>query len=313
MSDPGTVMTVLGPIPADQLGYVLPHEHPFCQLRQAPYRYDFPDQFDDDRIVTAEVAAFGELGGTTLVDLTVPDIGRSPERLRKLSQNTGVQVVMGCGWYRGNYYRAEDVIEKRTAGSLADQLIAEITEGVDGTGIKPGVIGEIGVEKTWVAPAEERVLRAAARAHKETGLALGAIHAIGPVAPDILTIFEEEDVDMSRVAVGHCDSYPHMEFLEGLIARGALIMFDNCGQYGALKTFEEHIMNTVKELVDKGLEDYILLSHDTCKFPQFKIHGGPGFVYISETVIPTLRDLGITEETINKIIRDNPRRWLVGS
>ena len=90
-------------------------------------------------------------------------------------------------------------------------------------------------------------------------------------------------------------------------------MFDNCGQYGALKTFEEHIMNTVKELVDKGLEDYILLSHDTCKFPQFKIHGGPGFVYISETVIPTLRDLGITEETINKIIRDNPRRWLVGS
>ena len=313
MSDPGTVMTVLGPIPADQLGYVLPHEHPFCQLRQAPYRYDFPDQFDDDRVVTAEVAAFGELGGTTLVDLTVPDIGRSPERLRKLSQNTGVQVVMGCGWYRGNYYRAEDVIEKRTAGSLADQLIAEITEGVDGTGIKPGVIGEIGVEKTWVAPAEERVLRAAARAHKETGLALGAIHAIGPVAPDILTIFEEEDVDMSRVAVGHCDSYPHMEFLEGLIARGALIMFDNCGQYGALKTFEEHIMNTVKELVDKGLEDYILLSHDTCKFPQFKIHGGPGFVYISETVIPTLRDLGITEETINKIIRDNPRRGLVGS
>jgi len=313
MSDPATAMTVLGPIPADQLGYVLPHEHPFCQLRQAPYRYDFPDQFDDDRVVTAEVAAFGELGGTTLVDLTVPDIGRSPERLRKLSQNTGVQVVMGCGWYRGNYYRAEDVIDKRTAGSLADQLIAEITDGVDGTGIKPGVIGEIGVEKTWVAPAEERVLRAAARAHKETGLALGAIHAIGPVAPDILTIFEEEDVDMSRVAVGHCDSYPHMEFLEGLIARGALIMFDNCGQYGALKTFEEHIMNTVKELVDKGLEDYILLSHDTCKFPQFKIHGGPGFVYISETVIPTLRDLGITEETINKIIRDNPRRWLVGS
>lgn len=313
MSDPTTVMTVLGPIPADQLGYVLPHEHPYCQLRQAENRYDFPDQFDDDRVVTAEVAAFGELGGTTLVDLTVPDIGRSPERLRKLSQNTGVQIVMGCGWYRGNYYRAEDVIDKRTAGSLAAQLVAEITDGVDGTGIKPGVIGEIGVEKTWVAPAEERVLRAAARAHKETGLALGAIHAIGPVAPDILTIFEEEDVDMSRVAVGHCDSYPHMEFLEGLIARGALIMFDNCGQYGALKTFEEHIMNTVKELVDKGLEDYLLLSHDTCKFPQFKIHGGPGFVYLSETFLPALRDRGITEETINKITRDNPRRWLVGS
>ena len=313
MSEPGSVMTVLGPVPADELGYVLPHEHPYCQLRQAAHRYDFPDQFDDDRVVTAEVAAFGELGGTTLVDLTVPDIGRSPERLRKLSENTGVQIVMGCGWYRGNYYRAQDVIERRTVGSLADQLIAEITEGVDGTGIKPGVIGEIGVEKTWVAPVEERVLRAAARAHKETGLALGAIHAIGPVAPDILTIFEEEDVDMSRVAVGHCDSYPHMEFLEGLIARGALVMFDNCGQFTGLGTFEEHIMNTVKELVDKGHGDHVLLSHDTCKFPQFKTHGGPGFVYLSETFLPALRDLGITEETIKLITQDNPRRWLVGS
>ena len=313
MPEPGSVMTVLGPIPADQLGYVLPHEHPYCRLRQAEHRYDFPDQFDADRVVTAEVAAFGALGGTTLVDLTVPDIGRSPERLRKLSQNTGVQIVMGCGWYRGNYYRPEDVIERRTAGSLADQLVAEITEGVDGTGIRPGVIGEIGVEKTWVAPVEERVLRAAARAHNETGLALGAIHAIGPVAPDILTIFEEEDVDMSRVAVGHCDSYPHMEFLEGLIARGVLVMFDNCGQFRNLGTFEEHIMNTVKELVDKGYEDYVLLSHDTCKFPQFKTHGGPGFVYLSETFLPALRDLGIPDETINKITRDNPRRWLVGS
>ena len=313
MPDPGTAMTVLGPIPGDQLGYVLPHEHPYCQLRQASHRYDFPGQFDDDRVVTAEVAAFGELGGTTLVDLTVPDIGRSPERLRKLSENTGVQIVMGCGWYRGNYYRPEDVIERRTVGSLADQLIAEITEGVDGTGIKPGVIGEVGVEKTWVAPVEERVLRAAARAHKETGLALGAIHAIGPVAPDILTIFEEEDVDMSRVAVGHCDSYPHMEFLEGLIARGVLVMFDNCGQFSDLGTFEQHIMNTVKELVDKGHEDYVLLSHDTCKFPQFRTHGGPGFVYLSETFLPALLDLGLTEETIRKITQDNPRRWLVGS
>ena len=313
MTDSGTVMTVLGPVSADQLGYVLPHEHPYCKLRQAEYRYDFPDQFDDDRIVTAEVAAFGELGGTTLVDLTVPDIGRSPERLRTLSKETGVQIVMGCGWYRGNYYRPEELIEQRTAGALAEQLVAEITEGVDGTDIKPGVIGEIGVEKTWVAPAEERVLRAGARAHKETGLALGAIHAIGPVAPDILTIFEEEDVDMSRVAIGHCDSYPHMWFLEGLIERGVFIMFDNVGQYGVHPWLEEHIAKTVRELVDKGLEDHILLSHDTCKFPQFKIHGGPGFVYLTETFIPRLRELGIPDETITKITHENTRRWLAGS
>ena len=90
-------------------------------------------------------------------------------------------------------------------------------------------------------------------------------------------------------------------------------MFDNCGQFTGLGTFEEHIMNTVKELVDKGYGDYVLLSHDTCKFPQFKTHGGPGFVYLSETFLPALLDLGITDETIKKITQDNPRRCLVGS
>ena len=157
------------------------------------YRYDVADQFVDEEVMADEVMAFADLGGETIFDLSVPDNGRSPLRLRTLSERTGVHFVMGCGWYRGNYYLPEERIDRRPASALADELIREITEGVGDTGIRPGVIGEIGSEKDWVSPAEERVLRAVARAHKATGLAIGAVHAVGPVAPEQLTILEEED------------------------------------------------------------------------------------------------------------------------
>lgn len=312
MNDTGSVMTVRGPVAGQDLGFTLPHEHVYCTLRHADYRYDVADQFMDEEVMADEVAAFADLGGETIFDLSVPDNGRSPERLRRLSERTGVHFVMGCGWYRGNYYLPEERIDRRPANDLADELIREITEGVGDTGIRPGVIGEIGSEKDWVSPAEERVLRAAARAHKATGLAIGALHAVGPVAPEQLTILEEEGVDMTRVAVAHCDAYPHLRYLLGLLERGVYIMFDNCGQFRGLGQFENRIRGLIVELVDRGLEDRLMLSHDVCKLGQLQIHGGTGFVYLSETFLPALSGMGIPEETIRTITHDNPRRWLTG-
>ena len=174
------------------------------------------------------------------------------------------------------------------------------------------MIGEIGSEKDWVSPAEERVLRAVARAHKATGLAIGALHAIGPVAPEQLTILEEEDVDMTRVAVAHCDAYPHLRYLLGLLERGVYIMFDNCGQYRGMGQFENRILDLIVELVDRRFEDRLMLSHDVCKLGQLRIHGGTGFVYLSETFLPALIAKGVPEATIRTITHDNPRRWLTG-
>lgn len=311
-SETGAVMTVRGPVPARELGFILPHEHIYCKLRHADYRYDVPDQFGDEDLMAEEVSAFAGLGGGTIFELSVPDNGRAPERLVTLSERTGVHVVMGCGWYRANYYLPEERIDRRPADDLAEELIREIVDGVGDTGIRPGVIGEVGSEKTWVSPAEERVLRAAARAHKATGLAVGALHAVGPVAPEQLTILEEEDVDMSRVAVAHCETYPHLEYLLGLLRRGVYLMFDNCGQYRGMGQFEDRILDLIRELIDRGFEDRLMLSHDICKFGQLRIHGGTGFVYLQETFLPALAGKGVPEATIATMTRDNPRRWLAG-
>ena len=313
MNDTGGVMTVRGPVAGQDLGFTLPHEHVYCTLRHADYRYDVADQFVDEDVMAAEVMAFADLGGDTIFELSVPDNGRSPDRLRTLSERTGVHIVMGCGWYRGNYYLPEERIDRRSANDLAEELIREITDGVGDTGIRPGVIGEIGSEKDWVSPAEERVMRAVARAHKATGLAIGALHAIGPVAPEQLTILEEEGADMTRVAVAHCDAYPHLGYLLGLVERGVYIMFDNCGQYRGLGQFENRILDLILELVDRGLEDRLMLSHDVCKLGQLRVHGGTGFVYLSETFLPALSEKGVPDEIITTITHHNPRRWLTGT
>ena len=313
MSESRSVMTVRGPVPGAELGFVLPHEHVYCTLRHADYRYDVADQFVDEDVMADEVMAFADLGGATIFDLSVPDNGRSPQRLRRLSERTGVHFVMGCGWYRGNYYLPEERIDRRSADDLAEELIGEITDGVGDTGIRPGVIGEIGSEKDWVSPAEERVLRAVARAHKATGLSIGALHAIGPVAPQQLRILEEEDVDMTRVAVAHCDAYPHLRYLLGLLERGVYIMFDNCGQYRGMGRFEDRILDLIRELIDRGYAGRLMLSHDVCKLGQLQIHGGTGFVYLSETFLPALSAKGVPEEITRTITHDNPRRWLTGT
>src|SRR5437016_1023756 len=114
-----TVMTVRGPVDVASLGFTLTHEHPYCRLRQAHHRYDFPDQVDDEELVTAEVGAFRAAGGGAMVDLTVPDIGRSPERLAALSERTGLSIVMGCGWYRESYYEASERLDRRPVAELA--------------------------------------------------------------------------------------------------------------------------------------------------------------------------------------------------
>src|SRR5436190_11977004 len=128
-----------------------------------------------------ELTRFRAAGGSCLVDLPPIGVGRDPERLARLSAETGLHVVMGCGWYRGAYYPAEALIDRRSVDDLAEELVREATEGVGASGIRPGIIGEIGTDKPWLSAQEERVHRAAARAARRTGLAITTHGVLSPV------------------------------------------------------------------------------------------------------------------------------------
>lgn len=305
------VMTVSGPIPPERVGFTLPHEHTGIYLWHVPDRWDYWELTPDELVLAEELADFRRRGGTTLVDMTGPAVGRDPERLRRLAARSGIQIVMGCGWYRGAYYPAEARIERRSVDDLAAELIAEFRDGVGGTGVHPGIIGEIGVDKPWVSPAEERVHRAAARAALSTGMAISTHGILSPVGLAQLRIFEEEGVDPGRVVIGHADSYPVLDHYLAILDRGANLEFDFIGhRFGTEEAAEPRLIELIVELLERGHGPQLLLSQDVCHNSQLKANGGLGYTYLQQHFLPSLRTAAVGEGEIAQMTIDNPRRIL---
>jgi phosphotriesterase-related protein len=306
------VMTVQGPVDPSTLGFILPHEHTQCALWHIQDRWDYWELTRDEPVMLAELAAFKDAGGSLLTDLTLPGIGRDPLWLRRISERSGLHIVMGGGWYRTAYYPPEALIDKRSVDSLAEELVHDATVGVGETGVRIGILGEIGTDKPWVTPSEERVFRAVARCARRTGLAISTHAILSDVGAAQLTILEEEGVDPGRVVIGHADSYPILDHYLSLISRGASIEFDFLGmsftpqeQYG-----EGRIVDLLLELLHRGHADRVLLSHDVCHNSQLRHYEGNGYTYLSSTFLPRLRERGVGEAEIDQITRVNPGRLL---
>jgi phosphotriesterase-related protein len=219
---------------------------------------------------------------------------------------------MGSGWYRDAYYPAEALIDRRSVADLADEIIREATVGVGDSGIRPGIIGEIGTDKPWLSAQEERVHRAAARASRRTGLAI-TTHAVqSAVGLDQLDVFEAEGADLSRVVIGHADSFPSLAYHLAIVERGATVEFDFLGM--SFTPLERHgegrIIDNLRELLARGHVERILLSQDVCHDSQLKRYGGNGYTYLADTFLPRLRAAGVSEAEIHTITVDNPRRLL---
>jgi phosphotriesterase-related protein len=218
---------------------------------------------------------------------------------------------MGCGWYRTAYYPPEARIDRRSVDDLADELVAEIEGGVGESGIRPGIIGEIGTDKPWVSPSEERVHRAAARASRRTGLAITTHAVLSDVGLAQLRIFEEEGADPARVVIGHADSYPVLEHHLAIIGRGANVEFDFIGMpWPRERHAESRTVELICELLARGHTDRILLSQDVCNDDQLARNGGNGYTHLTETFLPRLREAGVSATEIDTMTVTNPRRLL---
>ncbi|MEK6720728.1 MAG: hypothetical protein AABZ33_08685 [Chloroflexota bacterium] len=322
------VQTVLGPLAPERLGFTLPHEHTQIALWQIPDRWDYWQLTRDRGVVLDELARFHDAGGASLVDLTLPGVGRDPAWLVDLSRASQLNIVMGCGWYRGAYYPPEALIDRRSVDVLADELVAEATDGVAQAGgiipaggvipadggepVRPGIIGEIGTDKPWLSAQEERVHRAAARASRRTGLTITTHGVMSDVALAQLAIFEEEGADLSRVVIGHADSYPSLDHYLEIVRRGASIEFDFLGM--SFTPQERHgerrVVDLLRELLSRGHVGRILLSQDVCHDAQLVRFGGNGYAYLATSFLPRLRDAGVSDAEIETITIANPRRIL---
>jgi predicted metal-dependent phosphotriesterase family hydrolase len=299
------VMTVLGPIDVTELGVTQPHEHVLVDLFDMKGSYD--TILDDVPLAVEEVARFAAAGGRTIVDTTNSGIGRDPAGLAAVSRATGVNIVMGTGWYRETVY-SRLVIES-PARVLAEILIAEIEEGADGTGIRPGVIGELGTERYHITALQERVFRAAAIAGMATDTTITTHTShYGDLALDQVALLRGEGVRPERIVIGHQGDHRDLEREMPVLETGVFVEIDHVGfvDYQTDTRRADH----VAEIVRAGFTDQLLISSDLCMRTQLHAFGGHGYDHLITTFLPLLRERGVSDADIRRITVDNPARAL---
>lgn len=345
----GQVMTVRGPVSPALLGHTLMHEHLLMDRTipdEAPERwraagrarpagatesalYHAPLALDNlSRIAlgamnrdnwlltnrtqqTKEIGEFKRVGGGTIVDVTPFGMGRDPAGLRDLAERSGLLVVMGTGWYRSGWY--PDGLEERSVERLTEELVHDLTVGVDSSGIRAGIIGEVWTSDHPERGVENRLLQAAGRASKATGAAI-TLHVMNRQHGQILDILIAAGADPSRIILGHADLFAKdIPYLTTLIARGATIEFDLLGRAPLVtrtRPLDSEVATAVATLVKAGLGDHILLSQDIAEKISLKSYGGTGYSFIEEQFLPYLKRQGVTDDQINQIMVATPARLL---
>jgi phosphotriesterase-related protein len=337
----GMAQTVLGPIRPEKLGVTLAHEHLLIDLRfmhrvpaEAHARgvYYRPVSLEtlgylthysmasldnltllDVDVAVEEVKLFKQHGGQSVVDATSIGIGRDPVSLARIARETGLNIVMGSSYYVDGSHPPD--MDERSEDGIAEQIVRDITEGVDGTGIRAGIIGEVGC--SWPLTANERkVLRASARAQRRTGAPILIHPGRDERAPmEIIDVLRGAGADIGRTVVGHLertmfDRGPLRELADS----GCFLEWDHFGlelSYFANNPKVElpndaQRMDFIAWAMSEGYGDRIVVSHDVSGKRSLLRYGGRGYFYIQAAIVPRMRARGFTEQAIRSVLVDNP-------
>ncbi|MBM3546860.1 MAG: aryldialkylphosphatase [Alphaproteobacteria bacterium] len=336
----GKVQTVTGLLDPAKLGKTLMHEHLLCDLRtptmmqsnepdpeitlanrfaidygRIPHKMQYVMDMKDIAIV--EMGNMKEVGGTSLVELTCGGFKPDPKGLQDISLATGVNVVMGCGYYVDEYQT--DELRRRRPEDFAREITQQVFEGAWGTDVRAGIIGEIGCQYPWTDH-EKRVMQGAVMAQKETGATLNIHPGRNEDLPlEIAQTVEKWGADMSRTIISHLDrTVLDEERLLKLAATGVGMEFDLFGTEQTFYSLNKKIdrpndgrrLQLIRALIDAGYLKQVLISHDICSRTRLTAFGGHGYGHIFVNVLPLMKDRGYSDEEIEVILVDNPARYL---
>ena len=338
----GKVQTVLGPISPEQLGITLTHEHLIFrgasrtsyQAQNASERafYEKPvsmetlgriryyhaanaDNYRLDDVPTAinEVGQYKQYGGGSLVDATSLGIGRDPAGLARISRATGVNIVMGGSYYVGDFHPPE--MDDLSEDDIVHQIVGDITEGADGTGVRTGVIGETGC--SWpLMDNERKVLRASARAQRLTGAPILIHPGRDEVAPlEIIDVLREAGAELSHTIMGHLDrTVFERDTLKKIADAGCYLEWDLFGWVGSYYSSNPKIdmppdakrMDDIAWVLSEGYGRKVVVAQDICQKHRLERYAGHGYYYILEHIVPRMRERGFSEDAIDNILVKNP-------
>ena len=306
------VATMRGEVAPEQLGPTLMHEHVFVVNPEVAG--NFPTGWDEETAVAGAVTRLGELhavGVGTIVDLTVVGLGRDIARLQRVAAATPLQIVVATGLYTFNDLPMYFAFRKTDV--MTECFVGDIEKGIADTGVRAGIL-KCATDEAGVTRGVERVLRAVARAHRQTGVPISThTHARSERGLDQQRIFAEEGVDLTRVVIGHSGDTTDLRYLEAVAGAGSYLGMDRFG-LDMFCSFEDRV-DTVAALCRRGLAGQVVLSHDagchTDAFdPDTREQVVPNWhhLHITRDVVPALRARGVTEEQLDQMLIDNPRR-----
>ena len=318
------VQTVRGPVDTADLGQVLMHEHVF--VLTADVQQNYPEEWgsEDQRVADAvdKLTALAATGVRTIVDPTVVGLGRYIPRIQRIAEQVDLNIVVATGCYtyqdvpfffhhRGPALNA--ALGAEVPDPMVDMFVRDVEEGIAGTGVQAAFL-KCAIDAPGLTPGVERVMRAVAQAHHRTGVPI-TVHT-HPGTRQGLTVqkvLAEEGIDPRRVVLGHSGDTTDVDHLSELADAGFVLGMDRFGIN--LDTTFEARADTVVEMCRRGYAGSMVLSQDASCYIDWVDPGVMAmltqwrYTHIHEEVLPYLREHGVTDEQIETMLVENPRRY----
>lgn len=298
------VRTVRGDIAPSELGVCYGHEH---LLGAPPFDRAEPDLvLDSEANAVQEMQWFREAGGRGLIEMSTPDYNRDVAGLRRIAEEVDVHIVCATGFNKETF--SAPFLKDRTAADLAQQFVREVTDGINETTVRAGVI-KASSTFNEMSPLAEKMFKAAAQAHLETGAPISTHTEAGTMALEQVRLLEQEGVEPSHVVIGHMDRRLDWNHHRAVAETGACLSFD---QISKEKYDPDHKrIDLILRLVEEGYANQIVLGGDLARrsyWPSYGDWGGPGFTYVLWRFVPWLRKCGLSSDTIETLLIENPAR-----
>ncbi|GIV67008.1 MAG: phosphotriesterase-related protein [Chloroflexota bacterium] len=301
------VQTVLGSIPADQLGITACHEHVLWYPPDSMALEDADLGLNSIPAAVAELRYYKSVGGGTLVEMTTEEIGRSPLDLAQISQATGVHIIAVTGHHKAKF--SAEFLQNQSVEQIAERIIREITLGIADTGVRAGVI-KAASSLNHAAEVEKRVIRAAGIAHRQTGAPVSTHTEAGTFALEQAELLLEAGVPPRKLLIGHLDRNLPREVYFQLAQRGVFLGFDQIGKEQYWPDDQRAIL--IRDLIEAGYVRQILLSSDRARKSSWKVHNPQtlGLGHILLDFVPRLKKVGVEEQAITTLLVENPAHFL---
>lgn len=287
-----------------QNGITYMHEHTTIDLSRLKNIDDTNLNCYDETV--AEYKKLYAKGVRNIVDVTNMDMRRNPMYVKRVADETGMNIVQATGFYQDKFL--PEFVTDYTVKQLTDFMTKEINEGIADTDIKAQIIGEIGTSKNEMTEREAKVFEASVIAHKETGVPITTHTTLGTYGHEQVEFFKKHGADLSKVVIGHVDLTGDINYILHMLDQGVYVEFDTIGK----ENYQPDLLRVemLKEIEKRGFADKVFLSMDITRKSNMEYMGGIGYSYLLDTFVPLALENGVSQKFITKMLEENPQAFM---